>query len=87
MWAKTFYWMRLFSGTSFYIRLILETINDIKYFFILFTFIMMCFGNTLLVMNQGRADEIYSKQFNVSFIDAMLNQYILAIGDYDTDGF
>ena len=48
---------------------------------------MMCFGNTLLVMNQGRSDEIYSKQFNVSFIDAMLNQYILAIGDYDTDGF
>ena len=87
MWAKTFYWMRLFSGTSFYIRLILETINDIKYFFILFTFIMMCFGNTLLVMNQGRADEIYSKQFNVSFIDAMLNQYILAIGDYDTEAF
>ena len=87
MWAKTFYWMRLFSGTSFYIRLIMETISDIKYFLILFLFIMMCFGSTLLVMNQGRSSEIYSSKFNISFLDAILNQYVLTIGDYDVEAF
>ena len=51
MWVKTFYWMRLFSPTSFYIRLIGETLRDIKYFLILFIFILMTFGNTLLIMN------------------------------------
>lgn len=51
MWIKTFYWMRLFSPTSFYIRLISETLVDIKYFLILLIFILMTFGNTLLVMN------------------------------------
>ena len=51
MWIKTFYWMRLFSPTSFYIRLISETLVDIKYFLILLIFILMTIGNTLLVMN------------------------------------
>jgi len=51
MWVKTFYWMRLFTATSFYIRLISETLSDIKYFLILFIFILMTFGNTVLVMN------------------------------------
>ena len=57
MWVKTFYWMRLFTGTSFYIRLILETLSDIKYFLILTIFIFMTFGNTLLIMNQGRTED------------------------------
>lgn len=51
MWIKTFYWMRLFTATSFYIRLIQETLSDIKFFLILFIFILMTFGNTLMVMN------------------------------------
>ena len=57
MWIKTFYWMRLFSGTSFYIKLIRETLSDVKYFLILFLFSMMLFGNALSVMNQGRSEE------------------------------
>ena len=51
MWVKTFYWMRLFSSTSFYIRLIRETLNDVKYFLILFIFMLMCFGNAIYIMN------------------------------------
>ena len=89
MWIKTFYWMRLFSGTSFYIRLILETLSDIKYFLILTIFIFMTFGNTLFIMNQGRTEDgqLYQKVFNVSFLDVMLNNYITAIGDYEVDNF
>ena len=51
MWIKTFYWLRLFTATSFYIRLIQETLADITYFLILFIFILMTFGTALLVMN------------------------------------
>ena len=73
MWVKTFYWMSLFSGTAFYIRLIRETLYDIKYFLIRFIFIMMCFGNAILVMNQGRSQDVYTKVFGVAFLDSMLN--------------
>ena len=51
MWIKAFYWMRLFGSTSFYIKLIRETLYDIRYFLILFVAILMSFGNCLLVMN------------------------------------
>ena len=54
MWIKTFYWMRLFTSTSFYVRLIKETLFDIRYFLILFIFILMTFGNTLLILGEGR---------------------------------
>ena len=57
MWVKTFYWMSLFGPTSFYVRLIQETIYDIRHFLVLFLFILMTFGNTLLIMNQGRNEE------------------------------
>ena len=53
MWLKAFYWLRLFSQTSFYIRLIIETISDIKYFLILFIFILMTFGNALLILDES----------------------------------
>ena len=51
MWIKAFYWMRLFGSTSFYIKLIRETLYDIRYFLILLVAILMSFGNCLLVMN------------------------------------
>ena len=54
MWIKSFYWMRLFTDTSFYVRLIRETLFDIRYFLILFIFILMTFGNTLMVIAEGR---------------------------------
>ena len=51
MWIKTFYWMGLFERTSFYIRLIRETLYDIIYFLILCLFVMLCFGNALMIAN------------------------------------
>mmetsp|Transcript_36577 Transcript_36577/g.48015 ORF Transcript_36577/g.48015 Transcript_36577/m.48015 type:complete len:218 (+) Transcript_36577:2106-2759(+) len=51
MWCKAFYWLRLFSSTSFYIRLIIETLWDIRYFLILFVFVLMTFGNALIIMD------------------------------------
>ena len=57
MWIKAFYWMRLFGSTSFYIKLIRETLYDIRYFLILFIAILMSFGNCLLIMNEGREED------------------------------
>mmetsp|Transcript_42077 Transcript_42077/g.55429 ORF Transcript_42077/g.55429 Transcript_42077/m.55429 type:complete len:182 (-) Transcript_42077:728-1273(-) len=75
MWVKTFYWMRLFGPTSFYVRLIQETILDIGYFLILFLFILMTFGNTLLIMNAGRDENeaIFANIFGFKFANTIAN--------------
>lgn len=87
MWFKTFYWMRLFAPTAFYVKLIIETVWDIRYFLILFVFILATFGNALMVLNEGRGEPMYSNTYQVEFFDAMMNQYMLSLGEFDTENF
>ena len=87
MWFKAFYWMRLFTNTSFYVRLIKETLFDIRYFLILFVFILMTFGNALLVMNEEREGSLYQNFFSNDFLNVILNQYLLSLGEFDTENY
>ena len=75
MWFKAFYWLRLFAGTSFYVRLIRDTLYDIRYFLILFILILITFANALLILNEGRAanDTVYRDYFGSNIINAMMN--------------
>ena len=57
MYVKVFYWMRLFTNTSFYVKLIRETLYDIRYFVILFIVVIMMFANALLISNQSRDED------------------------------
>ena len=54
MWMNLIYWFRLFESTSFYIKLIFKTIEDIALFTIIFIFILMGFANGLYVLNTRR---------------------------------
>ena len=75
LWNKAFYWMRLFSETAFYVKLIIETIIDIRYFLILFIAILMTFGNALMIMNAGRIEEtrLYADIFSIEFVNTVMN--------------
>ena len=75
MWFKAFYWMRLFTGTSFYVRLIRETLYDIRFFALLFICILATFGNALYVMSQGRPDDemLYADIFGWRVLSTLLN--------------
>ena len=77
MWIKSFYWLRFFTKYSNYVRLIKATLFDIRRFFTVFLFLLMAFGNALLILNEGRDDEsrIYDEFFGLKFIDALMNQY------------
>ena len=54
-------------------RLIRETITDIGYFMILFIFILLTFGNVLLILGEGRTDQIYSDYFGINFLNVIMN--------------
>ena len=73
MWLKVFYWMRLFTPTAFYVKLITETLYDIRYFLILFVTILMTFATSLMIANSNRKDELYTHFFNNRFLDAIMN--------------
>ena len=90
MWCKAFYWLKLFSSTSFYIRLIIETLYDVRYFIILFIFILMTFGNAFLIMDQDREQKYVQDYFGVAVFNVLFDQYLLSLGEFngdDNDGY
>ena len=72
-WFKVFYWLRLFDATSFYVKLITETLSDIVNFLVLFIVILLTFANALVVADHGREKEIVGAAFGAKFIDATLD--------------
>lgn len=95
LWWKLIYWFRLFATTSFYIKLIVETIRGIGYFTIIFIFIIGAFANAIYILDANRVagteesdgsmmlgGEIENRAF-----DALLNQYMLALGEFQSDAF
>ena len=87
MWFKAFYWLRLFGPTSFFVRMIQETLFDIRYFLILFVLILMTFGNAILILSEGRESPLYKDYFSNDYMNVVLNQYELSLGEFDTNGF
>lgn len=73
LWFKSFYWLRMFGPTSFYVRMIVETLFDISSFLILFILILMTFGNAMLIMSTGREEPLYSNYFDSDFANTVLN--------------
>ena len=51
MWINFFYFMRFFNIYAKYVKLILDTIEDSRYFFFLVIIIMIAFSSFYLVMN------------------------------------
>ena len=94
MWLKVFYWFRLFNATSFYIRLITETIYDISTFLIILVAFLFMFANCIYVLNLYRKEtdledsELFGNFFEGhSWLNSILNQYLLALGEFNMDAF
>lgn len=81
---KVFYWMRLFSNSAFFIRLIVETLADIKTFMFLMSLILYSFANFFLILNTN--DEPMEKYYNVVYgfpmLDALISMYLLSLGEF-----
>ena len=83
-------WCKLFGPTSFFVRLILETISDIKYFMIIFVVALMMFGMPMYILQLNRDEDnsIVEEVFgNFWLLNAFYNQYMLALGDFSYGNF
>jgi len=77
MWLKLFYWLRLFQVTAVFVRLITETLFDIKEFIVLIGMLILAFGNALLILHledkRVGGDGLFDEVFGISFFDATIN--------------
>ena len=96
LWFKVIDWLRLFDSTSFYIGLILDTIQCIKPFMIILVVWYLMFGSAIYLLNYNRPDfdedpenprELYVDRFNFWMADAFMSQYILGLGEYQLERY
>jgi hypothetical protein len=50
LWIKLFYWMRLFKSTAYFVKLITQTINDIKLFSLMVMIVLTAFSSIFYCM-------------------------------------
>ena len=89
LWFKMFDWMRLFDSTSFYIKLILVTIYDIMPFMVIYVIFLLMFGCAMdcISLNRGENDEIIESYIGWWFIDLLINQHLLGLGDFSMETY
>ena len=78
-------WCRLFDSTSFYVTLILQTMNDIKEFTFILFIIIIYFGAAFYMVKlnyMSGEDEILSTISGFILIDSFLNEYLLSLGEF-----
>ena len=88
---KIFDWLRLFDGTAFYVHLILETLLDITSFLLILGLTLLTFGLPMhfLNLNRSESDEntIIDSFSPLWGLNVVINQYFLALGEFNTDNF
>jgi hypothetical protein len=97
MWLIVFSWMRLFHQTSFYVMMIIQAVYDIRYFLVMILLCVCMFGNAILILDDTQdtmsldVNESYEmivpKQTWYRFVDAMIYQYMVGIGEISTDNY
>ena len=67
--------------------------DDMKWFFFIFVLVTMCFANAIYILNASRmqdsfGNELYDETFpSFAYVSAILNQYLVALGDWDTEKY
>ena len=89
MWIKVFYWFRLFATYAKYIKLIIQTITDMRYFFAMVLIIIVSFGNFMFVANntlEETKDTYIQRDYvpkSFDFVNSILSVYMFgALGQF-----
>ena len=87
--AKLFDWLRLFEKTGFYVKLVGETLNDIKYFILLLLTTLVMFGVPVVMLDASSSEDkdLMEKVFNFWLLDLFYTQYMLALGMFEPENY
>lgn len=89
-----FYWMRLLPSMAFYVKMIMETIKDLRQFVVFFFLCITTFACATFILDQYQEDlykntdhdynNVMAKQTASPLTDAWINNYLLGLGDFFT---
>jgi hypothetical protein len=63
LWVLMLYWIRLSSGMSFYVDIVMNSLYDIKYFLFMLILMILTFSNALIILDYSNKDE-YEESMN-----------------------
>ena len=86
---KVYDWLKLFDRTAFYILLLDETMRDVGSFLILLFTALLMFGMPMIMLNLNSFgdNKIVDDPFDYIALNMLLNQYLLALGEFNFDNF
>ena len=92
MWVNLIIWMRVFESTTIFVRLIKDTIRDMKWFFLLYLVIVGMFGSMMYIINARKnrfyRATLYDDEVTSSKVaNAVLHQFLATLGDFSVDEY
>ena len=87
---KVLDWFKLFQPTSFFIRLTIDTLYDIRFFSVIFVICLYMFGIPMymLQLNREEHNALVDETFGPIWpLNALYNQYMLSLGEFSMDNF
>ena len=84
LWFRFFYFLRVFSGTAYLVRMILAIIKEMRYFMLALIITIITFTNTFFILGRNSPEGNFT---GTNIFRAFIFSYKIALGDFETDGF
>lgn len=82
MWLKFLYFLRIFSGTGYYIRILFVVCYDVRYFLLLLIFTFIAFGEAFQSISDIADDGGFT-----GYLGGISYVYRMVLGDFSVDDF
>jgi len=84
MWFKVLSFMRMYNETGYIIRMLQQVAWDIRIFMFILLITLLAFADAMYTISRSN-DE--GKEYFGSYLEALINAYLLALGDFSYGSF
>ena len=86
-WILLLSFFRLFRGTGYLITLILEVIQDMRFFVAVITVTLLAFTSTFFILSTTSETDESIDLIGLSYLNSASSTYQLLLGQFDTSSF
>jgi hypothetical protein len=85
IWLKFLYFLRIFSHTGYLIRIIIDVMDDMKYFLLILLLTITAFGDAMYQVSSSNKPG--SNFIEGGLWSGVIYEYLTALGNFDTSNF